>query len=162
LHFQLLVERFQAEATVDAFQRAVEAAPAAEREALARELMGWLRTQPRYLPSLVHVHLLRGEHADALALLPQLPPADLLTRRAVAEAIKATHPREAMRIYQDFGESFVDQGTRRAYQSAVDYFRLARRIAVAAGLTEEWDRYAAWLHQRHGRRRGLWEEMKRL
>jgi uncharacterized Zn finger protein len=73
----------------------------------------------------------------------------------LARAREATHPADAIRIYQQFAEQVVQEGDNDAYRAAVRYLRRAGEVMTRLGQSKKFREYLADHRERNRRKKNL-------
>jgi len=79
----------------------------------------------------------------------------------VAEARGATHPADAVPVFQRLGANVLEGGNRAAYAHGAALIRRAHRFAEAAGLTPESTAWIVDIREKNRRRPALQDEFNR-
>jgi hypothetical protein len=115
---------------------------------------------------LVEIYLLEKDTEQALAALERVNPEIWWSRlsglrRQVAQAIEATHPREALRQYLLLAEELIEQRSRGSYAEAARFLQQIRRLYRNLGEPENWNRLIDSLHHEYRRLPALQDELRR-
>ena len=111
---------------------------------------------------MTNIHLEEGEIDLALKTVKQVKSSiyyggEQLTR--VAQAASATHPHEALDIYQQHVESLIEAHGRDNYQRACELLLKAREIYYRLSEELKWAGFMSELRERHRRLPALTEEL---
>ncbi len=143
---------FRAGPTLDRFQ---------QTRALAMELGRWEALRPQLLAVpdrereasvLAQIYLDEGEIDRALEAVRAGRGQDWSLRQVelqVARAAEATHPREAIRIYLDRAEQWIEHRGRASYQEAAEELQRARALYEQLGDLATWTRTIEGVRARH-------------
>lgn len=80
----------------------------------------------------------------------------------VADAVAATHPERAQKLYQKLIEDYIARTSPSAYEAARPYLRKLRDLLHRAGRQTEWTHYLTNLRDSNRRKRRLLEVLDRL
>lgn len=161
---QLYIQLFQAYPSVQAFDKVKEASePLGDWERVCELLIEDLKQREQHAARLIEIYLHLQRYDEALSALSKLNLSwyggDI--HMMVADAVRTTHPREAMRLYQELAEGLIEQGAnRKAYQKAVGLLRKARECAQRVP-DADWETYINSLRMKYQKRRALLEEMQK-
>jgi uncharacterized Zn finger protein len=79
-----------------------------------------------------------------------------------AEALDASYPEQAARLWRALGLGIVDRGKSKQYTAAVGYFRRAKRCFAMAGLPDCWDQLVDQVRASHYRKAGFIREFENV
>lgn len=116
-------------------------------------------TQKEDYSLLTQVYLLEGEVDTALTTLPKVRYAGGLAME-VAEAAETTHPREAIRLYQQQIERLIAGRGRSNYAEAADYLIRVRKLYQRLSETDTWLGYIGAIRDQKPRLPALLDELK--
>jgi uncharacterized Zn finger protein len=132
---------------------------------LRTELLQWLE-QKNYFGLLTQIHLAEQDIDAALQTVEKTgsgrPPEFALDLRlTVAQAAEVSHPRQAIRLYQQCAERFIARRGRGNYIQACQHLAHAQRLAHTIGDEKAWDAYIQNLDVDHRALRALREELRK-
>lgn len=132
---------------------------------LREELLQWLEKK-NYFGLLTQIHLAEKYIDAALKTVEKTgtgrPPEFALDLRlAVAQAAEVSHPRDAVRLYQQCAEQLIARRERLNYIEACKYLAQAARLARSSGASEKWDDYIHKLDEDNRALRALREELRK-
>ncbi len=129
----------------------------------------WQQLQPKLLAlaarnpeALAQIYLSQADWAAAIQLARQQPHDERL-QVLVAEGVKEHHPREAIEIYEQLVEHYIELQSRDRYRAAARHAAAIKSIYLSiVNEPDIWRQYIDNLRQRYPRHRALQEEFRRL
>jgi uncharacterized Zn finger protein len=109
---------------------------------------------------LIRVLLDEQRHADAWAAAQRGGCTDDLWL-VLAEQRAATHPHDAIGVFQRLAEAAIGQGTKGAYQEAAGLAERIQRLHLGTGMPEAFSIWLDGMKARHKRKRNLIAELSR-
>ena len=113
---------------------------------------------------LITLYLHEKEVGNALTTLEKLTDrwGDHTLHLEVAQAAKKQYPREAIRLFTEEAERFIDFRSRENYSQAALCLREIREIYRQLNETQSWDKLIADIRERHKRLPALQDELNQL
>lgn len=114
------------------------------------------------MEDLIAIYLEEEDWERAIALAPEveLPPQ---MQEAIAQAVRQSHPEEAIGLYDQLVHSYIQKKTRGNYQTAAEYAAVIRDIYRSVlNKPSHWQEYITGLQQQYVRYRALQEELQKL
>ena len=113
---------------------------------------------------LINLYLYEKEVGNALTTLEKLPQrwGDHGLRIEVAQAAKKEYPQEAIRIFKNEAERFINDRNRGSYSQAALCLREIRDVHQQLNETESWQKLIADIRERYKRLPALQDELNRL
>lgn len=132
---------------------------------LRAELLQWLKQKENF-GLLTQIHLAEQDIPAALLTVEQTGSESPLEfaldlRLDVARAAETTHPRDAIRLYQQCAERLIKERGRLNYLEACKYLAQASRLARSIGETSTWNEYMRKLLEDNRALRALREELQK-
>lgn len=124
----------------------------------------WQDHFPNY-PILIEIAILEKRLDDAVRLnaeRPRTAPCDRSLDLTVAEAVATSHPQTALDIWRREVEWLIAQVKPKAYEQAVEYLRLMRKVFHKTKRMNDWNTLLADLRKRHKAKRRLMQELGTL
>lgn len=156
---------FEQHPSLQHYQEMSKLARVSAWQQLREDLLQWLEKK-NYFGLLTQIYLAEKNVDAALKTVEQTgtgrPPEFALDMRlAVAQAAEVTHPRDAIRLYQQCAERLIAQRGRLNYMEACKYLAQAGRLARSSGESEKWDAYIHKLDEDNRALRALREELRK-
>ncbi|MCI0610007.1 MAG: hypothetical protein L0Z71_13225 [Anaerolineae bacterium] len=113
---------------------------------------------------LISIYLFEKEVGKALAMLEKLPPrwGDHSTQFEVAQAAKKQYPQEAIRIFTNEAERFIDFRNRDSYSQAALCLHEVRDIYRQMNEMESWNKLIKEIRERYKKLPALQDELHQL
>ncbi len=113
---------------------------------------------------LIHLHLLEKEVEAAISALEKLPLhwRDHMLPIEVARAAKKEYPQEALRLFSNEAERFIEERNRDSYSQAAQCLREERGIYRQLKDVQAWNKLIADIRERYRRLPALQDELNRL
>lgn len=110
---------------------------------------------------LIDIAVEEGEGDRALQLLRSDPKWQFTRAEVVAKAIEATHPQDAIALYNQLANRFIEQRNRGAYQSAASYLKRVKALHEATQTQEDWRSTIQQIRTKYARLPALQDELNR-
>ncbi|GAB4332680.1 MAG: hypothetical protein OHK0047_20840 [Leptolyngbyaceae cyanobacterium] len=110
---------------------------------------------------LIDIAVEEGDGDRAWQLLRSDPRSQFTRAEVVAKAIEATHPQDAIALYNQLANRFIEQRNRGAYQSAASYLKRVKALHEATQTQEDWRSTIQQIRTKYARLPALQDELNR-
>jgi uncharacterized Zn finger protein len=117
--------------------------------------------QSKQTSLLIDIAVEEGEGDRAWQLLRSDPRSQFTRAEVVAKAIEATHPQDAIALYNQLANRFIEQRQRGAYQSAASYLKRVKALHEATQTQEDWRSTIQEIRTKYARLPALQDELNR-
>ncbi|UIE36477.1 SWIM zinc finger family protein [Leptodesmis sichuanensis] len=117
--------------------------------------------QSKQTSLLIDIAVEEGEGDRAWQLLRSDPRSQFTRAEVVAKAIEATHPQDAIALYNQLANRFIEQRNRGAYQSAASYLKRVKALHEATQTQEDWRSTIQQIRTKYARLPALQDELNR-
>lgn len=117
--------------------------------------------QSKQTSLLIDIAVEEGEGDRAWQLLRSDPRSQFTRAEVVAKAIEATHPQDAIALYNQLANRFIEQRNRGAYQSAASYLKRVKALYEATQTQEDWRSTIQQIRTKYARLPALQDELNR-